>query len=255
MNIAVLPETVALFLLIFARIGALVMLLPALGEQQIPTNVRLAFALSLSVVFFPFTSGALPQGVSTGTLAELVTSLVGEILIGAAFGLLTRILISSTQIAGAAIAANIGLGFSQTVDPTMGQQGAIIGSFLAVTGMTLIFVTNLHHLAIAGIADSYKMFPPGEMVPTEDLKDAAVMVVADSFRVGVQLAAPFVVFALVFNLGLGVLAKLMPQLQVFFIAMPVSIGVGLILLSLLVATMMNWYLGHLESGFMRLIAE
>ncbi|HUG60312.1 MAG TPA: flagellar biosynthetic protein FliR [Methylomirabilota bacterium] len=253
MTIAVLPETVALFLLLFARIGALVMLLPALGERQIPTNVRLAFALSLSAVFYPFTVAALPAGV-TSDMARLLTTLVGEILVGASFGLLTRILIAATQVAGAAIAANIGLGFVQTVDPTMGQQGAIIGSFLGVTGMTLIFVTNLHHLAIAGVADSYAMFPPGEMLPLDDLKDAAVMIVAETFKVGIQLAAPFIVFALVFNLGLGVLAKLMPQLQVFFIAMPVSIGVGLLIFSLLVSTMMGWYLGHLEAGFMRLIA-
>lgn len=253
MTVTVLPETVALFLLLFGRIGALVMLLPGLGERQIPTNVRLGFALALSAVFYPFAAGALPPG-STGTFDRLIVLLVGEVVIGAAFGLLTRILISATQVAGASIAANIGLGFVQTVDPTMGQQGAILGSFLAVTGMTLIFVTNLHHVAIAGIADSYEMFPPGEPVPLGDLKDAAVMLVAEAFRVGIQLSAPFIVFALVFNLGLGVLAKLMPQLQVFFIAMPVSIGVGLLILSLLVATMMGWYLDHVETGLMRLIA-
>lgn len=254
MTITVLPDTVAHFILLFARIGALVMLLPALGERQVPTNVRLAFALALTAVFYPFAVASLPVGLTTA-FDRLIAMLIGEILIGAAFGLLTRMLISATQVAGASIAANIGLGFVQTLDPTMGQQGAIIGSFLGVTGMTLIFVMDLHHLALAGIADSYRMFPPGEMIPLGDLKDAAVMVVADTFRVGIQLSAPFIVFALVFNLGLGVLAKLMPQLQVFFIALPVSILVGLIVFAALVSTMMGWYLGHVETGFLRLIAE
>jgi flagellar biosynthetic protein FliR len=254
MTVTVLPDVVAQFILLFARIGALVMLMPALGERQVPTRIRLAFALALTLVFQPFTGPRLPPDL-TADFARLIVLLVSEVLIGVAFGLLTRVLISATQVAGASIAANIGLGFSQTLDPTMGQQGAIIGSFLGVVGITLIFVTDLHHLAIAGIAGSYEMFPPGEMVPLTDLKDAAVMVVAEAFRVGVQLSAPFVVFALVFNLGLGVLAKLMPQLQVFFIAMPVSIGVGLVLLALLLTTMMGWYLGHVETGFLRLIAE
>jgi flagellar biosynthesis protein FliR len=253
MTITVLPETTALFLVLFARIGALIMLMPAIGEQQVPVPVRLAFALALTAVFYPFTAGTLPPGLADDFDLLLVT-LIGEVLIGAAFGLLTRMLIAATQIAGASIAANIGLGFVQTVDPTMGQQGAIIGSFLGVTGMTLIFAMDLHHLALAGIADSYVMFPPGEMVPVTDLRDAALMVVADTFKVGVQLSAPFIVFALVFNLGLGVLAKLMPQLQVFFIAMPVSIAVGLVLLALLTATVFGWYLSHVEAGFMRLIA-
>jgi flagellar biosynthetic protein FliR len=252
MTIAILPETTALFLLLFARIGALAMLMPGIGEQAIPTNVRLAFALALTVVFYPFTSGALPAGIADDT-ERLLLAVVGEVLIGAGFGLLARMVLSAVQVAGASIATNIGLGFAQSVDPTMGQQGAILSAFLAVTGVTLIFVTNLHHLAIAGIAESYRMFPPGEAIPLADMRDAAVMTVAAAFRIGIQISAPFMVFALVFNLGLGVLAKLMPQLQVFFLAIPLSIAVGLVLLALLVSTMFGWYLGHVEDSLGRLI--
>jgi flagellar biosynthetic protein FliR len=253
MTVTVLPDTVAHFLLLFARIGALVMLMPAIGERQVSSRVRLAFALTMTLAFFPLLSTRLPPS-PVDDFARLVVLLVGEVLIGLAFGLLARVLVSATQVAGTSIATNIGLGFAQTVDPVMGQQGVVVGSFLGVVGVTLIFVTDLHHVAIAGIVGSYDMFPPGDPVPLDDLRDAAVMVVADAFRVGIQLSAPFLAFALVFNLGLGVLAKLMPQLQVFFIAMPVSIGVGLILLALLVSTMMGWYLGHVETGLMRLVA-
>jgi flagellar biosynthetic protein FliR len=252
MIIRILPEVTVLFLLLFARLGALVMLLPALGEQAIPTRVRLSFALLLTLVFYPLVSGQLPQGLSDD-MPALIFAMVSEILIGLGFGLIARMLLSATQIAGAAIASNIGLGFAQTVDPTMGQQGAIIGSFLAVTGMTLIFAADLHHVAIAGIAESYTMFPPGGMIPIADLRDAAIMTVAESFKIGVQISAPFIVFGLVFNLGLGVLAKLMPQLQVFFLAMPVSIFVGLILFAFLIATIMTWYLEHVRAGLMRMI--
>lgn len=254
MTISISPETTVLFLVLFARIGALCMLMPALGEQAISSRIRLAFALTLTLVFYPFTAGTLPQGLADD-MGRLLFAFISEILIGVALGLLTRLLLSATQVAGASIAANIGLGFSQTLDPTMGQQGAIIGSFLSVSAMAMIFATDLHHLAIAGIADSYVMFPPGQAVPIADLKDAIVMTIAGSFKIGVQMSAPFIVFGLVFNLGLGVLAKLMPQLQVFFLAMPVSIGVGLVLFAFLVGTILSWYMGYVETGFMRLIGR
>lgn len=252
MTVTILPEVTVLYILIFARLGALVMLMPALGEQAVPTRIRLAFALALAFVFYPLLSGRLPQGLS-GDMSGMLFALVSEVLIGIAFGLLSRMLLSAAQTAGASIAAAMGLGFAQTVDPTMGQQGAIVGSFIAVTGMTLIFVADLHHVAIAGIADSYTMFPPGEMIPLSDFRDAAVETVAESFKVGIQISAPFMVFGLVFNLGLGVLAKLMPQLQVYFLAVPVSIFVGLVLIAFLTSTMMGLYLGHVEAGLSRLV--
>ena len=252
MTISVLPGTTVLFLLLFARIGALMMLMPAIGEQAIPGRVRLTLALALTLVLFPLISSTLPQDLLDNTPALLVT-LVTEVLIGLGFGLLARILLSATQVAGATIASTIGLGFAQTLDPTMGQQGAIVGSFLSVTGVMLIFAMDLHHLAILGIADSYEMFPPGLAIPIVDMRDAVIMTIAEAFKVGVQISAPFMVFGLVFNLGLGVLTKLMPQLQVFFLAMPVSIAVGLMLLALLLGTMMSWYLGHVETGLVRLM--
>ncbi len=248
----ILPEVMVLYVLIFARLGALVMLMPALGEQAIPARIRLAFALVLTFVFYPLLSGRLPQGLSDD-FAGLVFALISEILIGLAFGLLSRMLLSAAQTAGASIASAMGLGFAQTVDPTMGQQGAIVGSFIAVTGMALIFAADLHHVAIAGIADSYTMFPPGEAVPVGDFRDAAVMTAAESFKVGIQISAPFMVFGLVFNLGIGVLAKLMPQLQVYFLAAPVSIFVGLALIAFLVSTMMGLYFVHVEAGLARLV--
>lgn len=252
MTIAILPDVTALALLLFARLGAMVMLMPSLGEQAIPTRYRLSLALALTLLFYPLVSGALPQGLVDDT-PRLLFALVTEAMIGLALGLVARLALSVAQVAGTAIAANIGLGFAQTVDPTMGQQGAIIAGFLSVTGLTMVFVTNLHHIAIAGIADSYEMFPPGGFLPVADFEEAALMAVAESFKVGVMISAPFMLFGLVFNLGLGVLAKLMPQLQVFFLALPVSIGVGLILFALLIGTIATAYVDHVRTVLMRFV--
>lgn len=252
MTITILPEVTVLFLLLFARLGALVMLMPSLGEQAIPSRYRLSLALAMTLLFFPIVSTTLPQGLQNDTPA-LIFALITEVLTGVALGLVARLALSVAQVAGTTVAANIGLSFAQTVDPTMGQQGAVIGGFLSVTGLTLVFVTDLHHLAIAGIADSYRMFPPGSFLPIEDFRDAALMAVTEAFKVGIQIAAPFMLFGLVFNLGLGVLQKLMPQLQVFFLALPVSIGVGLLLFALLVGAMTTAYVEHVRTVLMRFI--
>ena len=159
-------------------------------------------------------------------------------------GLLARLTISALQIAGSVVAQQMGLGFVTAVDPTQGQQGVIVGNFLSVLGVTLIFATDLHHLVIAALNDSYTLFRPGEIPMLGDVAELMTGTVAGAFRIGVQLAAPFLVFGLLFNLGLGVLSRLMPQMQVFFVGMPLSILVGFLILMLVVGAMMMTFLDY-----------
>lgn len=252
MTIAILPDVTVLYLLLFARLGALIMLMPGLGEDPVSVRARLSIALALTLIFYPLLAGRLPQGLADDT-PRLIVALIGEVLIGVAIGLIARLALSAAQVAGTNIASQIGLGFAMAVDPTMGQQGAIVAGFLSVTGMVLIFSLDLHHIAIAAIADSYTLFPPGAPPMLRDLMDAAVMTAAEAFKVGIEISAPFIVFGLVFNLGLGLLAKLMPQLQVYFLSLPVSIGVGLILFAFLITTMMGFYAEHLRETLMRFV--
>ena len=125
----------------------------------------------------------------------------------------------------------------------------MIGNFLTLLGITLVFVLDLHHLVLAAIYDSYTYFPTTGSLMLEDVAMMATDVVASAFVVGVQMSAPFIVFGLVFYLGLGLLSRLMPQLQVFFIAMPANVSIGLILLMVLLSAMMGWYVSHFELHF------
>jgi flagellar biosynthetic protein FliR len=99
---------------------------------------------------------------------------------------------------------------------------------------------------IAALNDSYRLFQPGEMPVTGDVAQLIVRTVSAAFRIGIQLSAPFLVFGLLFNLGLGVLSRLMPQMQVFFIGMPLSILLGLLLLVLVIGAMMGTFVGYME---------
>ena len=174
-------------------------------------------------------------------------------MIGAVLGLVARLAISALQVAGSVVAQQLGLGFVTAVDPTQGQQGMIVGNFLTILGITLVFATDLHHLVIAALNDSYTLFQPGEMMVTGDVAALFTRTTATAFRIGVQLAAPFLVFGLLFNLGLGVLSRLMPQMQVFFVGMPLSILVGFLILMLVVGAMMGTFLDYLQ-GVLRELA-
>jgi flagellar biosynthetic protein FliR len=243
-DVSFLPAVAAAYMLTFGRVGTMVMLLPGVGEMNIPVRVRLTMALVLTAIVLP-----LHQKAYTVDLKELgpVLLMMGqEMVIGAVLGLTARLAISSLQIAGSVVAQQLGLGFVTAVDPTQNQQGLLVGNFLTLLGITLIFATDLHHLVIAALNDSYTLFEPGEMPLTGDLAQHITGVITTAFRIGIQLSAPFLVFGLLFNLGLGVLSRMMPQMQVFFIGLPLSILLGLLLLVLVIGAMMGTFVGYIQ---------
>lgn len=244
-DLSFLPAYAVAFMLMFARIGTMVMLLPGLGELSVPVRVRLVVALVLTAALFPLHRAGFD--IDLRTFGPVILALGQELLVGAVLGLTARLTISALQIAGAVVAQQLGLGFVTAVDPNQGQQGVIVGNFLTILGITLLFATNLHHLVIAALHDSYQLFRPGEVPVVGDVAALVARTTTAAFRVGVQLAGPFLVFGILFNLALGVLSRLMPQMQVFFVAMPLSILLGFLILLLVVGTMMGTFLGYVES--------
>jgi flagellar biosynthetic protein FliR len=243
-DVTFLPALAATFMLVFARIGTMVMLLPGLGEMSVPVRVRLTIALVLAAVLLPLHQAA--YQIDLRSFGPLIALLGQELFIGAMLGLTARLTIAGLQIAGNVIAQQLGLGFVTAVDPTQGQQSVIVGNFLTVLGVTLIFATDLHHLVIAALDDSYKLFQPGGIPLLGDVAALTTRTVAAAFRIGIQLSAPFLVFGLLFNLGLGVLARLMPQMQVFFVGLPLSILLGFLILIVVLSAMMTTFLGSVE---------
>jgi flagellar biosynthetic protein FliR len=241
-DISFLPALAAAFLLVFARAGTMVMLLPGLGEQTVSPRLRLAIALVLAAVLLPLHRRA--YHIDPSALGPALVMLVEEIIVGAVLGLTARLTISALEVAGSVIAQQLGLGFVTAVDPTQGEQGVILGNFFTMLGLTLFFATDMHHLVIAALNDSYSLFEPGEVPATGDVAALFTKTVSGAFRIGIQLSAPFLVFGLLFNLGLGVLSRLMPQMQVFFVALPLSILIGLLFLLLVLGSMMGLFLDY-----------
>jgi flagellar biosynthetic protein FliR len=242
LDISFLPALGAAFVLVFARVGTMLMLLPGLGEATLSAQMRLSVALVLAAVLLPLHKNA--YQVDLHAFAPTLTLFFQELLVGAVLGLTARLTISALEVAGSIIAQQLGLGFVTAIDPTQGQQGIIVGNFLTMVGITLVFATDMHYLVIAALNDSYTLFQPGEVPLMGDVASLVTRTIASAFRVGVQLSAPFIAFGLLFNVGLGVLSRLMPQMQVFFVGVPLSIVVGLLILFLVLGAMMATFLGH-----------
>jgi flagellar biosynthesis protein FliR len=242
LDVSLLPALAAAFMLVFARVGAMVMLMPALGEENIPMRVKLSIALLLTLVLLPLHRAA--YHIDMTSLSGLLVLMLHEIVIGIILGATARVTLSALQVAGSVIAQQMGLGFVTSVDPTQGQQGVLVGNFLTMLGITMLFATDSHHLVIAALSDSYKIFSPGESMLTGDVASLATQAFAAAFKIGLQLSAPFLVFGLVFNIGLGVLARLMPQMQVYFVGAPLSILAGFLILAIVLAAMMGTFLDY-----------
>jgi len=242
-HLSALSGIVLTYLLVFSRVGAMVMLLPAIGQAGVPARVRLVLALAISFALTPQVQSAYP-GVAPQTSMALAIMIAQEITAGVLVGAMARIIMSALQVAGYLIATQTGLAYAQTLDPTQGAQGAVLGNFMNLLGVTLIFITNLHYLAIGAIAGSYRMLPPGGHLPTSDMLQLVVQLTSSSFALGFQLAAPFLVFGFALYAGLGVLARLMPQIQVFFVAVPLNIMCGFVLLLALIGALMSVFLNY-----------
>jgi flagellar biosynthetic protein FliR len=240
LDVSFLPALAATFMLVFARIGTMVMLLPGLGEMAMPARVRLSIALALAVMFLPLHRAS--YTIDLRDIGPVLLMLGHEMIIGAILGLTARLSMSALQVAGAVIAQQMGLGFVTAVDPSMGQQNVIVANFLTMLGVMLIFATDLHYLVIAALNDSYRLFAPGASILVGDAAALITKTVAGAFKVGIQLSAPFLVFGLLFNLGLGILSRLMPQMQVFFIGLPLSILLGFLILIAVVGAMMGTFI-------------
>nr|WP_321456413.1 flagellar biosynthetic protein FliR [uncultured Cohaesibacter sp.] len=239
-----LPQTAYIFMLMFARIGTMFMLLPAFSENAVSVRLRLVIAVMFCLVLYPMVSGN--YGVVPTNFAAILVAMAREMVVAVLLGLSVKLVMVALQIAATTIAFQMGLSFAMGSDPSSGQQTVQIGTFLNMLAITMIFITNLHYLMIAAIYDSYQLFPVNQPIPIGDIAQYATDILAQSFIIGIKLSAPFIVYGLVFQFALGLLARLMPQLQVYFLAMPANIFVGLLLLMVLLVTMMTWYLGHME---------
>lgn len=235
------------FILVFVRIGTAVMIMPGIGNAFVPANIRLYYALAFSFVIFPILQSKIPNPIpETITLFVMIMM---EFVAGLFLGTIMRILLGAIDVAGMLIATQSSLANAQLFNPAFASQGTVIGSFMTMIATLLLLVTDMHHLMITGIIESYDLILINHLPSMGDIAHILIEEITLSFHVGVQMAAPFLIIITILNVGMAVMSKLMPQVQVFMLAVPIQVTLSLITLSMVMSTMMLFWLTKFDEGF------
>jgi flagellar biosynthetic protein FliR len=225
--VTVLPELVASALILFCRIGACLMIAPGFSSPRLPVRARLFVALALTLALAPVLTRGKPFVIAN--LGALTGDIFSELFIGATIGLLGRFYFFALETM--MMLASMNIGMSNAMGAPIDENEALpsIATLVTLTATCLIFVTGLHWELIRGIVASYAIMPVGIALSPQ----AALTSVADglgrTFVLALRIVSPFIVFAIVVNMAIGLLNRLTPQIPVFFISGPLVIGLGLAL--------------------------
>lgn len=236
--------------LLLCRLGAAAMLLPGLGEVEVPATLRLTLALGLVLVLLPVLAPGLPA--MPGDVAGLARLILIETGIGLWIGLLARFLAMALAQAGQVVALLIGLASPLQGDMVLGASATALARMFALATAALVLATGLYEIPLRALVESYAVLPAGQGLPAGAAAETLARKAADSLALAMQLAAPFVLAAILFNAGLGLIARLAPQAQVFVVAAPVQILGGFLLIILLLPAILAVWQGAMTQGFLRL---
>lgn len=228
------------FLLIFCRIGSGLMVMPGFGETYVSARIRLNLGLMIALVLTPVLHPNLPP-LPQSPIA-LVLLIVSESIVGLFIGGICRILISATHIAGSIFSYQSGMSSAVLYDVTQSTQGSLVGNFFGLITAVLLFETGLHVFMLRGVAESYSVFLPGHFPPIHDFTQAAMRITSDTFIVAVEISAPVIVVGTLLFLGGGILSRLMPSLQIFFLITAPQLIISFFALIAAFSAMMLWYM-------------
>jgi flagellar biosynthesis protein FliR len=227
------------FMLIFARLSSAIMLFPGIGETFVSPRVRLLFALMFTALVLPMVAPSLPK--MPNEPAQIVLLLAGEILVGLFFGTILRLLLSALEVGGTIISMQIGLSNASIFNPTLATQGTLTGALLGTIAIVIIFASGMETLLLRGLVGTYETFVPGQNMMLGDIYGTVLKTVSRSFALGAEISAPFLVVGVMLSIAFGIISRLMPQIQIFALSMPLMIGAGLALFGLtLTASMLYW---------------
>lgn len=248
MNYQIADSFVFALLLIFCRVGTFCMFVPAIGDMAIPMRIRLVFAILLSFLIMTVITDQIPA--KPTALVDFVILIFNEVAIGLSIGIAIKVIQSALHVMGLTFAYQSGLSSGTIFDPSQASQGSIYGNFLTITFVVLLLATDMHLNILRSIRFSYDVFGFGFFSKNyADFVNLIVRVSSDAFNVGVRLSAPFLVVGVLANLGAGVLSRLMPQMQVFFILMPAQIFIHSIIFMVTMGAALMWFVEYYNEYF------
>ncbi|MGN0940106.1 MAG: flagellar biosynthetic protein FliR [Selenomonadaceae bacterium] len=221
----------AVFLLVITRCTGIFMMSPFFGSLNIPVYVRVGTALAFSVVVFPVVDAGIVIEAPPTVLAYAAVVLK-ELFVGWIIGFVAYISFSAVNMAGKVMDMQVGFSIVNVMDPTSGQQIPLIGSFLYNLGLIVFLVTNGHHMIIAALVGSFESVPLLALSPDVEIAEIIARFTTGIFSTGMQIALPVTFAIFMTNVGLGILARTMPQLNIFVVGIPLQIMIGLFVLGI-----------------------
>ena len=219
------------FLLVFARVGALFFTAPVFGNKGIPKPTKIGFAALIAFALAPITASKV--GPAPADMFSLVSAIGAETVVGLCLGLIVTLLLSAFQMAGYYVDTQMGFGIINILNPLTEQQTSLMGQFLYQAGMTLFLLAGGHLFLIESLAGSYNALPPGGAHFHGDLATAFIGMVSSMFVTAFKVAAPAGGILLIIDVAFGLIARSVPQMNVFIVGMPVKVIAGLLTLAVI----------------------
>lgn len=236
----VLTLNIFSFFFVFARVGTAFTIMPGFGEAFITPRSRLAIGLLISFVTLPLVAPLLPG--EPDSALGLAVLLSQEVLIGFFIGGVARMILGALDVAGQIISFQGSLTSAMAFNPALATQGSLVGALLTLGGLLLIFATDGYHYILRAVIDSYQAFPPGAALPLAKMSDTMAQLTSTIFLLGFQMSAPVLVVGVLFYLALGLVGRLIPQIQVFFVALPIQIALAFVVMMMSMSAAMLWFL-------------
>jgi flagellar biosynthesis protein FliR len=233
-------------LLIFARVAGIFGSAPILSSPRIPLFPKIGLAVMMALVLFPV-AGGLQNGLPTQTLPFIFLALK-EAVVGLVIGFIANLLFTAIHIAGQLIDMQTGFAFAGIIDPNTGNHSAIAGEFQSILAWMLFLSVNGHHMLLNGVAESFRALPLGTFTAGAGLLDGVLVLSSRIFVIALQIGAPIVGAVLLSDLGLALLSRTIPQMNVFVLGFPIKMALGMILLLLSLP-----YIGVIERNLFNLI--
>jgi flagellar biosynthetic protein FliR len=227
--LADLPAWSFAFMLVLARFGAAMALLPGLGEATVPAVVRVGLALGVTILLLTSIFPQPPAMPDSGLTAAGM--IIAEVITGLWLGWLARLFCLALPMAAQFIAYLLGISTVLQPDAELGPQSTALAALFGIAAPLAILVSGLYVLPLTALAGSYRLIPPGTLLPVADSTATAVAATGKAFALGLRLASPFVLAGIVWHVAIGLIARLVPRLQIYFVSMPGQIVGGLALLA------------------------
>ena len=224
---------IAAFLLMLTRISGIFLISPFFGSMNIPMFFRVGIALAMSVVLFPVVDG-LGTPETPPSIIMFGAAVLGELFIGWLIGFVAYISFAAITMAGKVMDMQVGFAVVNVVDPTSGQQIPLIGSFLYNLAVIILLVTNGHHMLIAALVESFRAVPLAGLEANISLALIIANFTGTIFLTGMKIAMPITFAILLTNVGLGILSRTMPQMNIFVVGIPMQLMIGIVVLSMII---------------------